>query len=417
MATGKHVIFLGAGASKNSGYPLANDLRLLISSRNKWHEALLNYEKETKHHLVASKGLAYWERHVKALNLFRNGGFATLDEFCKLAGNQFQSEIHGLRRLVRAALGLFNPEDHFEKSEYYAFVQALFEGDLESLRSDVTVLTYNYDPYLEFLLHRALDYRLMIRQSGTGTSITLNQVEAARSRHHDKMLSAATSGFDDPGNVAWLNDDKAGPCFCVLKLHGSICFLKDNIAGYDTLFSKNPNERAESLFGELADSNTPPVLFPWEMMTAQGFVRRDSLLFNGFGKILGTLFQGIWERARREVQAADKISFVGLSMHSFLTDGLKYLFEGKKNGVEVCLANPENQAFVTGNPKSHWASQPSSPAYKLKATLKQASSMPMYGYTEPPRKEAGGITLVKDFSEFIRTQMEPIPLTDSASPA
>ncbi len=29
----KHVIFLGAGASASSGYPLVNDLRLLMSSR------------------------------------------------------------------------------------------------------------------------------------------------------------------------------------------------------------------------------------------------------------------------------------------------------------------------------------------------------------------------------------------------
>jgi hypothetical protein len=43
MATGKHVIFLGAGASKNSGYPLANDLRLLISSRNKRENAFRKY--------------------------------------------------------------------------------------------------------------------------------------------------------------------------------------------------------------------------------------------------------------------------------------------------------------------------------------------------------------------------------------
>jgi len=145
MATGKHVIFLGAGASKNSGYPLANDLRLLISSRNKWHNALQKYEEESKHTAISPMGLTYWDQHKDALGLFRNGGFATLDEFCKLAGSQFQSEINNLRSVVRAALGVFNPEDHFEKSEYYGFVQSLFEADLVSLRKDVTVLTYNYD--------------------------------------------------------------------------------------------------------------------------------------------------------------------------------------------------------------------------------------------------------------------------------
>jgi hypothetical protein len=91
--------------------------------------------------------LEYWDRNKEVLELFRDGGFATLDEFCKLAGGfDYQKEINRLRCFVRAALGLFNPEENFEKSEYYSFVQSLFEPDLVSLRDDITVLTYNYDP-------------------------------------------------------------------------------------------------------------------------------------------------------------------------------------------------------------------------------------------------------------------------------
>jgi hypothetical protein len=52
MSAGKHVIFLGAGASHQSGYPLANGLRLLISSRHKWEEAVANYE--TKHRFTGT---------------------------------------------------------------------------------------------------------------------------------------------------------------------------------------------------------------------------------------------------------------------------------------------------------------------------------------------------------------------------
>jgi hypothetical protein len=115
---GKHIIFLGAGASKQSGYPLANDLRLLISSRKKWEEALVEYEDKHKlsNRSVSTLGVNYWDNHVDALNLFRKGGFATIDEFCKLAGGfSFQNEINNLRCLLRAALGLFNPEENFEK--------------------------------------------------------------------------------------------------------------------------------------------------------------------------------------------------------------------------------------------------------------------------------------------------------------
>lgn len=133
------------------------------------------------------------------------------------------------------------------------------------------------------------------------------------------------------------------------------------------------------------------------------------MLFNDFGGILGSLFRGIWERAKREVQAADKISFVGLSMHSFLIDGLKFLFEGKKNRVEICLANPENSTFVSGRSETHWNSLPNSPAYKLADVLRNvAPSMGWSGYSSHKKKDDGDITLVKDFSEFIRTQMRRI---------
>jgi hypothetical protein len=146
-----HIIFLGAGASHGSGYPLANGLRLLISSRNKWEDALVKYE--SAHGLmnrpISNLGMEYWDRHVDALKFFRNGGFATIDEFCKLAGgSKLHNEIHGLRCLLRAALGLFNPEEHFEKSEYYSFVQKLFKSDQMSLREDITILTYNTIPIL-----------------------------------------------------------------------------------------------------------------------------------------------------------------------------------------------------------------------------------------------------------------------------
>src|ERR1019366_3940180 len=58
-----------------------------------------------------------------------------------------------------------------------------------------------------------------------------------------------------------------------------------------------------------------------------------------------TLFVSIWERARKEVEAADKISFVGLSMHEYLKLGLRYLFQDKQGPVEVVVANPLNERF------------------------------------------------------------------------
>jgi len=303
-----HVIFLGAGASCGSGYPLANDLRLLISSRKKWEEALVKYE--DKHKLsgrpITSMGINYWDVHTVALNLFRNGGFATIDEFCYLAGGfSFQNEINSLRYLLRAALGLFNPEEKFEKSEYYGFIQSLFMPDLFTLRKGVTVISYNYDPYLEYLLQRALEHRFKVTRGG---SIVVDLVAQAK---HNIALNAATSGFYFPGDRKWLDEDN----FCVLKLHGSIANLGNMTRDFDILFTDYDGsalERAQKFFGENTGRYTPPILFPWEIMNEKGFVANP-------------LFVGIWERARRAVQAADKISFVGLSMHEYLEGGFRYI--------------------------------------------------------------------------------------------
>jgi hypothetical protein len=404
---GKHVIFLGAGASKQSGYPLANDLRLLISSRKKWEEALAGYEDKQKlvGRPITAIGMNYWDKHADALNLFRNGGFATIDEFCKLAGGfSFQKEIHDLRCLVRAALGLFNPEENFEKSEYYGFIQSLFKNDLLSLREDLTVLTYNYDPYLEFLLHRAVEHRFQV--VGRGKSFVVSSGDLAESSEQNNVLRAVTSGFGSVGEQKWLGDENTKPSFCVLKLHGSIVHVANQAADYEVLFSSDAKQRAEKLFREATGSYMTPILFPWEIMTDKGFVEKDSFPFRG-SPPLYSLFRGIWERARREVQAADKISFVGLSMHSFLFDGLKYLFDGKEGQVEVCVANPDTTPWIRGNHETYWQNHPHSSAYAVNQALKNiAPKMQRVGMLQ------GGlatdqITLVKDFALFVKTQIKP----------
>jgi hypothetical protein len=401
MNTGKHVIFLGAGASKESGYPLADGLRLLISSHPKWTEALKSYDQ--KHggggHIVHD-GTTFWSSQFQALDLFRKGGFATLDEFCKLAGGAFRNEVNGLRRLVRAALGLFNPEEHFEDSEYYGFVQSLFEKDLVTLRRDITVLTYNYDPYLEFLLSRALETRWQVTDRGT-------QPTTDKLVGRDEQRNAATSGFFDATKRDWLEKTKAG--FCVLKLHGSICYVADGVAGFEILFNGRAPARAKAFFTDKAHTDPSPILFPWEIMTKDGFA--DEKLFpHQHSRDLYLLFRGIWDRARWEVQAADKVSFVGLSMHSFLEDGLKFLFDGKPGQAEIVVANPDTPVFdATRRESSHWSRRLNCSGYALSDVLRRFAPrlqrrglLPFHSSTAPDE-----ITVLPTFKEFVRTQMGP----------
>lgn len=393
----KHVIFLGAGASYGSGYPLANELRLRISSKEHFDKYVTNYEQ--KHGLmdrrIATEVQACLERHNKALTLFRNGGFATLDEFCKLAGGfEFRKEIDGMRCLVRGALGLCNPEETFHTSEYYSLVQSVFQNDLLSLRDDISILTYNYDPYLEYLLHRALKHRRKVASKGVEMH-TFNSV---------------TSGFYEPNNHEWLVQDKQQKSFCVLQLHGSICFTEQALpVNHAILFEERPLAR-QCLFQHAGDSNVPPVLFPWEVMSPRGFTEKsDFPLKDTNGASMYGVFRGIWERARREVQAAEKISFVGLSFHPFMLDGLRYLFEGKTGAAEVVVANVDNVPFDQGRTETHWLHQPHKAAYELNEVLKKtAPNLRKVGRALKQRLSADEITLVKDFAGFIRTQMRPI---------
>lgn len=403
MKKGKHVIFLGAGASNRSGYPLANELRLLISSRKNWERALVKYE--DKHALkgrpITGPGLDYWDRRAKALELFRNGGFGTVDEFCKLATNfDFKEEINGLRGLLRVALGLFNPEENFEESEYYGFVQSLFKNDLVGLREDITILSYNYDPYLEFLLHRALEHRYKVVCNATDEELLdeRNKLLGRPFQH----LNAVTSGFKKLSNLDWL--DEKGPSFAVLKLHGQICYEKD----FEVLFVSTPLARASELLTE--NNHSAPLLFPWEAVNENGFSNEDSFSI-GNAPAIFSLLQKIWQRAKREVLAADKISFVGLSVHPFLLDGLKYLFEGKSGTAEIVVANPDNPPWTRENHETHWLNRPHSSAYAVAKMLEKfAPDLQIRGmYKGSPTTDH--LTIVSDFASFVRTQLRPVELT------
>src|ERR1017187_6481574 len=84
---GKHVIFLGAGASKSSGYPLANELRLLLSSERHF----LDWLKECFPNAPEGTALVdteYFRSFESSIDLFRRGGFASVDEFCRCISDQ-----------------------------------------------------------------------------------------------------------------------------------------------------------------------------------------------------------------------------------------------------------------------------------------------------------------------------------------
>src|SRR5581483_5596843 len=195
-----HVIFLGAGASASSGYPLGNGLRLMLSSKNRLLSSLRNERSE----LATGSVHSYVDGFASAMSLFREGGFTTVDEFSKLSSDKNASHPREMKKLVQLALGLHNPEDTFENSDYYGFIQCLFEpGELNTLRKDITILSYNYDIYLDYLLLRAFKRRQTIANIQPNAVLWPNKL---------------TSGFFKMDDTAWTKDT-AG--FNYFKLHGS----------------------------------------------------------------------------------------------------------------------------------------------------------------------------------------------------
>ena len=174
------------------------------------------------------------------------------------------------------------------------------------------------------------------------------------------MSQSATSGFLFPTDLEWLNR----PGFCHLKLHGtctlpiremrpvswppqpgeSVELTSAQMFAFETL------PRLATFSNPVFASQEPPVLLPWEIISNDGQLLKRAEFETRVGsnwqhKDLYPLFEGIWKRARNEVQEADKISFVGLSLGAFMEPELKHLFSGKSNIVQAVVANPENQKY------------------------------------------------------------------------
>ena len=250
---------------------------------------------------------------------------------------------------MRIVLSIHNPEEKFHESDYYSFIQRLFRDDkLDELRPDITVITYNYDCYLDFLLLEAFRHRQQLSE---------NPQEV-----NDFWSGKLTSGFFNPaGDRDWESQTQG---FNYFKLHGSVAYGNDMYFGHDASFRQDVVKRYESLGDKSIQWEIPPVVFPWELFdTDTGkFISEEEFVFSKHSKgstekaksrQLFNHFKKIWMNAKWAVTHADKISFVGLSMHQYMEDGLAYLFEGKSNGVQAVVANHSNEHFRNTENRLH----------------------------------------------------------------
>ena len=343
-----HVIFLGAGASDSSGYPIGNKLRLRISCQKHLSAALHQDGKIDAETISACVNHA---SNSEAVEVFRHGGFGTVDEFSKLASENYPQHVQDMKKLMRLAFAVHNPEDKFQESDYYPFIQRLFrDDDLSNLKSHITVISFNYDCYLEYLLLTAYQHRQKL--SGNDEEIS------------DFYKNKLTSGFYNLNDLEWAEQNAN---FNYFKLHGSIAFARDSKFGYESLFLRSAKERLQMFRRDNKPENlpTPPIVFPWELFGAGGFIDESEFIFTRTAsaarekEVASMLYQAYkktWTSAREQISRAEKISFVGLSMHPYLDEGFGFLFQNPPKAASIVVANPINEHYRNEKSRLHAAS-------------------------------------------------------------
>lgn len=394
----RHVIILGSGASMGSGYPSADQLRVLLSSP----EAILDAYKKSYPLESDPKSTSLTADQIRRakeilnlfkdqIELFRKGGFGSVDEFCKLSKDspEFSKHVGEMRKLTRIALMAHNPEDSFEKSEYYPFVQRLYEPPLANLKRNTTVLSYNYDTYLDFVLWASMETRKKI----AGKEFTTDD------------RNSISSGLFDPNNPDWLKKDDS---FVFLKLHGSICYPTTDFFTtrytYNSAFPprKESSIRFDSVFPKDSQVAQPKIIFPWEITKNGELIELDE-----FSKLIGqspsnpdyARYFGIWQRAKNDIAKANRISIIGLNVHHFMNEGLQILFKDVPlRGVKFDFVNPTN-------PKKFLEGYTDSP--KLKAHRHTAAAR-FFRLLEESARDASSLEarLMEKFWDFIQEEMD-----------
>ena len=356
---------------------------------------------------IAEQLLKYFDRFTESVELFRHGGFATVDEFSQLASGSYPKHVQNMKKLMRIVLSLHNPEDNFHKSDYYPFVQRLFRSDsLNQFRNDISIITFNYDCYLDFVMQEAYRYRLSLSKIPNDIKDNPQLPKGPQEVLEEPWCSKLSSGFFRPEGekqLAW----ELGQ-FNYFKLHGSISYGEDPISGYKPLFVEAAVKRYGCLNDNFFQKQVPPVVFPWELFSGSGELAHES-----------EHFQLMWKNARQVVGQANKISFVGLSMHEYLEQGLEKLFDdtgvlypnGEKE-VQVVVANTANKGFEDSSTRLH----PASPCGRVAELLRKYASNIKYIRSsseddgmfrgEPTDKNDFDITPRYSFEEFIEREMD-----------
>jgi hypothetical protein len=349
----KHVIILGAGASASSGFPLGFELAERTSDAtwipNEIAKAIRNLSElrsEVQLDGAVSEGLGlivnpYLKKLSKEFSLMRQCDFDSIDEFGRVAReSEFKDSVQRIKLVLRIVLSLpiVSQGSAAQDGDYRRFVKMLFDKDYR-LKDDIKVLTFNYDPALEYLLTQRLTARAEVTKAYTPQELLIRR-------------DAIFSGLGSRDESSWRNKGMLQ----ILKLHGAIVYpYSREQAGRRTQGEVTASELFESPLESLMNlfkiSEQPPLLFPYEIVNREGslvdrkeFTLQSLTPWTTSSYSLYDRFLEIWCEAQAAIAEADRVSFVGVSMHELLKPAFKFLFAKRFGDTPSIVANDSFQS-------------------------------------------------------------------------
>lgn len=321
------VYFLGAGASKNFGYPLTGEIMPLIMEGLVGHELFqlgvakktkkeYQYEKELLGFLyklypgLRGKNFSKQQSHKQIPNITEV--LSLVDHFCFYNipphPHIFDNRLLHFRDLLNRAVGeLINEFDlrimnDEEEALFYKMVEPI---NKTKIKDKVTIITTNYDLLIDW------EFSDIFEKNKVDYGISYRDVDTSEIIYRDPR-----------------------PHFHYYKLHGSLNWLRCDLCGH---YYINPEGSIVGLaFKEIInDANTcicSDTLRLRPVLVAPSIVRdiRDSNLLQ------------IWKASMEAIRTADKIIFIGyslpsedLAIKSIIMRGLNGRSKTKKLDVEV----------------------------------------------------------------------------------
>lgn len=327
------VIFLGAGASANAGFPLGEDLANYIKDKLP-KRPLPDHASDLRRELT------------EVAKQLRQTDYSTVDAFVE-KGKSDPGLTQKVKRMVRLALFDHSTNSPRGRREYDRFAKTLFKADELNLDERITVVNFNYDG----LFGKLLADKVLARWKHEGIDIL--------SRHDE--LAAYAGGY-----YSWPEGGQTSDAFCGLPArendgfdhcmpHGTFIVVwkeRKLISLLNLIYQEDSDipcsrrtdecSRGE-LFLKTYSANTF-IRFPWEENPSI-----DESFWRQFNCQRSVYLSQIIAVADAVAQAK-RIHFIGLSGHRLLRDSLRRMFP--KTSTPEALTGKEWHVATDRNPQA-----------------------------------------------------------------